>query len=98
MGGCNSFAYILSDTIFGKDAPVTKHQNFDQIKVGDVIWLKNSANGFNHVFVVTEVDSDSNIYRTCEGNVSDTVSWMGWGEISFLSEPECSSTYIYSRY
>lgn len=52
VGGCNSFAAALSDYIFGKNAPVTKHQDFDKLKVGDVIWLKDGAWG--HVVVITD--------------------------------------------
>ena len=45
---CSAFAGALSDYIFGKDAPATEHQNFDDIKVGDVLWMKNSKTGYAH--------------------------------------------------
>ena len=96
MGGCNSFAYILSDTIFGKDAPLTKHQNFDQIKVGDVLWLKRSDNGYNHVMVITSVDGNN--YCACSGNNAGMVTWQNTGSITFLESDIASESYIFSRY
>lgn len=95
-GGCNSFAYIFSDTIFGKDAPLTKHQNFDQLKVGDVLWIKSSDNGYSHVVVIISVDGDN--YHACSGNMGGKVSWEGSGDISFLKSDTASESMIYSRY
>lgn len=54
-GGCNSFAAALSDYIFGKDAPSTMHQDFDQLKVGDIVWMKDSSTGYQHVVLVTDI-------------------------------------------
>lgn len=101
-GGCNSWGYAVSDYLFGKEAPLTKHQNFDQLKVGDVVWMKNSANGYNHVFVITSLTNPywgDDSYSNCSGNSSDKVSWSGHGTYSTLNLPEVASgTYIYSRY
>jgi len=97
-GGCNSFAYILSDTIFGKDAPVTTHQNFDKLKVGDILWRKNSENGYSHLVVVTETDYSTDFYRACSGNSGGEVTWLDYGYPSTYSLPEYSESYIISRY
>ena len=94
--GCNSYAAKLSDYIFGADAPVTVHANYDQLKVGDVVWLKSSATGYDHVIVITEVSGD--FYRACSGNTNGKVTWEDWGYISDLQVPSASSTRIYSRY
>lgn len=99
---CSAFGAAISDSIFGKDAPMTKHQNFDQLKVGDVVWLKNTANGYYHAFVITSLTNPywgSDSYSSCSGNVNGKVSWDGHGTYNTLNLPEVTSgTYIYSRY
>ena len=99
---CSAFGAAISDSIFGVAAPMTKHQNFDQLKVGDVVWMKNTANGYYHGFVITSLTNPyygSDYYSTCSGNVSGKVSWQGQGKYSTFNKPEVSSeTYIYSRY
>ena len=101
-GACNSWGYAVSDYLFGKEAPLTKHQNFDQLKVGDVVWMKNSATNYSHVYVVTSLTNPywgPDAYSICDGNVSGKVSWDGDGRFSTFEKPEVASgTYIYSRY
>ena len=95
-GGCNAFAAMVSDRIYGENAPLYKHQNFDEIKVGDVVWWKNSANDYSHAVVVTgfEVTSKGYPYITdCSGNDGDKVSWNGYGYPENLTS-ECV---VYSR-
>lgn len=97
VGGCNSFAAALSDYIFGKNAPVTKHQDFDKLKVGDVIWLKDGAWG--HVVVITDdypttIDS----YMYTNGNNGGEVWWNRYGYINNWSQRQKAETYVYSRY
>lgn len=101
-GACNSWGYAVSDYLFGKEAPLTKHQNFDQLKVGDVVWAKNSATNYSHVYVVTSLTNPywgEGTYSTCDGNNDNGVSWEGHGRFTTFDKPEVSSgTYIYSRY
>lgn len=101
-GACNSWGYAVSDYLFGKEAPLTKHQNFDQLKVGDVVWMKNSATNYSHVYVVTSLTNPywgEGTYSTCDGNNDNGVSWEGHGRFTTFDKPEVSSgTYIYSRY
>lgn len=101
-GACNSWGYAVSDYLFGKEATLTKHQNFDQLKVGDVVWMKNSATNYSHVYVVTSLTNPywgPDAYSICDGNVSGKVSWDGDGRFSTFEKPEVASgTYIYSRY
>ncbi len=101
-GGCNAFEYACSDYIFGEDAPMTKHQNFDQLKVGDVVYVKNSENGYSHVIVITSMTNPrgAGCYSYCSGNSSGQVSWEGWGRFATLNEPVIanSGSYVYSRY
>ncbi len=93
-GGCLSFAAIMSDTIFGEDAPLTKHSNLANVKIGDVIWKKNSNTGYEHVVVVVGV-TDKVIY-TCSGNMGDMVAWdVTERRIDLAEIPELT---IYTRY
>ena len=99
---CSSFACGLSDYIFGEDAPVTKHQNFDQLKVGDVVWAKNTETGYNHAYVITSLTNPAwgpDAFSICDGNADGKVSWDGRGRFTTFDKPEVASgTYIYSRY
>lgn len=99
---CSAFGAAISDSLFGKGAPVTRHQNFDQLKVGDVVWMKNTANGYYHAFVISSLTNPyygAGYYSSCSGNVSGKVSWEGHGRFTKFDEPEVySETYIYSRY
>lgn len=97
--GCNSFSAGLSDYIFGKNAPVTKHQDFDNIKVGDVIWWKDSSVGWDHVVFVRDVDSTvQGSYVYCNGNSSKKVEWGEFDDINNWSATQKAETYVYSRY
>ena len=101
-GGCNSFAYAISDALFDEQAPVTKHQNFDQLRVGDVVWMKNTKTNYNHVFVVispTAQGRGPTYYTVCDAGGTLGVSWSGNGDRETFKLPEVASdTWIYSRY
>lgn len=97
-GGCNSFAATLSDYIFGKNAPITKHQNFNSIKVGDVVYLKNSETGYSHVVFVTDLQpTTSDSYTYADGN-NPEILWEGYDYRNNWSATQKTETYIYSRY
>ena len=98
IGGCGSFAAGLSDYIFGKDAPSTMHQNFDQLKVGDIIWIKDSSTGYNHIVIVTDVRSADGFFTRCSGNSNGMVQWGGGGQPANWSETRLAETYIFTRY
>ena len=103
---CNSWAYALSDYIFTKSAPVVTHQNFDKIKVGDVVWVRNSKTGYSHVYVATSMESPPGYgpgrFYQCSGNVNGKVSWGDVGALKgyggFESPEIMSVSYVYSRY
>lgn len=97
-GACNSFAYAVSDAIFGEDAPLNKHQNFDDLKVGDVIWVKTATDG-GHVYVVTGEPDAEGYFDACDGNSGGKVSWTSYGNTRIKTNPDYNTTtYIYSRY
>ena len=99
---CSAFGAAISDALFDETAPLSRHQNFSQLKAGDVVWMKNSATNYSHVYVVTSLTNPywgPDAYSICDGNVSGKVSWDGDGRFSTFEKPEVASgTYIYSRY
>lgn len=98
-GGCDSFGAGLSDYIFGKDAPVTEHQDFDHIKVGDVIHMKDSSIGYEHTVLVTDVSRLSEgRFTHGDGNVSKMVQWGRGERLDRWSETKLAETYVYTRY
>ena len=95
-GGCNSFAAALSDYIFGYDAPSAMHQNFDQIKVGDIVWMKDSSTGYQHVVLVTGFGDG--YFKVTNGNSNKTVQWNAGMNVSRWSDTKRAETYVFSRY
>lgn len=97
--GCNSFATAVSDALFGEDAPLVKHQDFDNLKVGDYIWVKPDADG-GHVYVVRSNPDEDGYFDTCDGNAGGQVTWSSSeNTIRIASNPDyAANTYIYSRY
>lgn len=64
---CSAFGAAISDALFDETAPIVRHQNFDQLKVGDVIWVKRVSTGYYHAVVVTSFTlpnfyMESNVY------------------------------------
>ncbi len=94
---CWSFAVSLSDTVFGSKAPIRRHQNFEDLQIGDVVWFKDTSTGYDHAVIVTDVLSN-NSYITAEGNVGGKVMWSQYGYLDDWSESCLAQSYIYSRY
>ena len=69
-----SFAFALSDEIFGDD-PADTHHDADEVMAGDIIYTDNG-----HVYVVLEVHRDKNDeYVDCVGLEDD--KWIEWDNI-----------------
>lgn len=86
--GCAGFAFMLTDAAFG-NAPATKHTDFTNIRVGDII----RQYGDSHSVVVLKVNANS--YTVAEGNMNGTVYW---GREVSKEEAQTMSTYIYTRW
>lgn len=86
--GCIAFAGKVSDTVFGKTAPVKTHTSFDKIKVGDHIRI-----GDVHSVIVLEKKKDSVI--VAEGNYNSSVHW---GREITKRELEAEGFYVDTRY
>ena len=99
VGGCASYAAALSDYIFGKDAPSTTHQNFDQIKVGDIVWIQDSSTGEDHIVLVIDTSGLSEgLFKVTDGNSSDMVHWDAGYNTNRWSDTKRAETYVFSRY
>ena len=86
--GCIAFAGEISDRVFGKNAKVTTHKNFDKIKVGDHIRI-----GDYHSVIVLAKGPDEIL--VAEGNYNSSVHW---GREITKSELKSSGFYVQSRY
>ena len=87
-GGCVSFAFILSDSIFG-DLPASKHTDFSQIKVGDIVRL------YNDIHSVVVLKKEGNIITVAEGNYNSSIHW---GREIDISDSSNGFTYVLTRY
>ena len=97
--GCNSYAYAVSDYVFGEDAPIKAHKSFDTIKVGDVLWSMDGASS-NHVSVITQLFKEYDAFYDISGNVSDKIA-EGLGILSSYldkTNPFAQVSCLYSRY
>ncbi|EOS63870.1 S-layer homology domain-containing protein [Oscillibacter sp. 1-3] len=98
-GKCAGFAACLSDYLFSSDAPLRRHQDYEQLKVGDVIDIRNSANGYKHAVVVISIDRSSGNVYTCSGNSGGEIRWDGYTTFEILNRDTVApNTYVYSRY
>lgn len=87
-GGCVAFAYTLSDSVFG-DLCARKHTDFSQVKVGDIVRLKNDG----HSVIILK--KEDNIITVAEGNYNSSVHW---GRKIDLSDNSYGFTYVLTRY
>ena len=99
--GCNSYAYLLSDWMFGEDAPLVKNTYqgniAGSIKIGDTIWGTDETTGYNHVLVITNINSSS-FEATSGNNGSNTNKTVSWKNIGFLDNSITLEVTVYSRY
>jgi len=86
-GGCHAFALIVSDTVFGRNAPTRRHYDSSDIHVGDIIRMNNNS----HSVVVLEIKGDTIVL--VEGNMNSSIWWGR--EISRLN---LKADYIITRY
>ena len=88
---CQAFAMRMSDAGFGTEPGTTKLYDFsfDQIRVGDLIRIKNDT----HTVIVLEVHDDYVV--VAEGKYSNAVHWGRHLDRSVIMEP---SNYLVTRY
>ncbi|WP_409969023.1 hypothetical protein RFF05_03390 [Bengtsoniella intestinalis] len=75
--GCNSYAYLLRDVLYGTGCePLTTHNDISQVRVGDVVYLKNNTTGDGHWVVVSGTGENTSGYAffySMSGNSNQSV-------------------------
>ena len=88
--GCYAFALLMSDAVFGKKLPYTKHKNLSELKVGDIVNVKNGG----HYVIVLKVQKKS--ITVAEGNYGGRIHWNRKIPVSKLKKDK--RLYILTRY
>ena len=70
---CLGFASMISDRLFGEDAPIRSFRNFDQLRVGDHIRIPDPG----HSMIVIRKKPDAVL--VAEVNREDVTSLIEWG-------------------
>jgi len=77
-GGCNGFAGMVCDLLYGHGAEYTSHSDLSKVKCGDIVHLYNSNSASEHWIVVKSTSTDSEglmKFSACEGNANGKVTW-----------------------
>ena len=78
-GGCNAFAGMVCDLLYGHGAESTSQNDLSKVKCGDIVYLYNSPTDKGHWIVVTGVGVDpitnAMTFTSCEGNADGQVKW-----------------------
>ena len=85
--GCSGFAFMLSDAAFGT-APARRHNNWNNVKTGDIIRINNNS----HSVMVMKVVG--NKFVVAEGNYNHSIHW---GRIITRAQAKNGGTYIMTR-
>ena len=103
-GGCNAWAFMVSDRIWGENTGYRTHSNIDDIRIGDVVLLLDRVTGEKvHYFVVTSNIEMSTIpgfsyerFKSSDGNMGGKVAWGGYYYMGALKSDYTFT--IYTRY
>ena len=93
---CLGYASLISDLLFGYDAPITEFYDFDELRIGDHIRM----GWYEHSMIVTNIDRDTDIITVTEVNADYENCQISWGRQITRSEllgMEGDLTY-YTRY
>lgn len=111
IGQCAGFALLMSNEVFGKNAPLYKIPSVDAIKIGDDVRCRR--NNPHSVFVIDKVNkgeicgydiySDKNYTAQSATITVVECNWDGkcgikWGREISLDELQIEPAYSYSRY
>lgn len=93
---CLGFASLISDLIFGLDAPVTEFYEFDALRIGDHIRLPESE----HSMIVTEIDANADSVTVLEVNADYENCEITWGRTVTRDELYATDSYVqfFTRY
>ena len=93
---CAALAFMVSDDIFGTEATLYSHQNYESIKLGDIIEQKDENGNSVHWAVVNEFGvepSGKRYVTTVSGGPTGKISWT----YTYYPENMDNET-IWSRY
>lgn len=91
---CAKLAYMISDDIFGVEAPIRTHTNYENVKPGDIIECKDENGKTFHWFTISEIDENGK-YRGVGGNASGIILWSETGR---FSASDNDNDVIWTRY
>ena len=89
---CAAFTAIMSDSVFGVDAPATLSNKVCDVKIGDVISFSYTITGvgtYSHRAII--IAKEGNILTTAEGNVDGKVKW---GNQYIITSPTTIDFYL----
>ena len=72
---CLGYASLISDLLFGTDAPVTEFYDFDSLRIGDHVRLV----GNEHSMIVTDIDWETGTLTVTEVNADYENCEISWG-------------------
>lgn len=72
---CLGYASLISDLLFGTDAPVTEFYDFDSLRIGDHVRLV----GNEHSMIVTDIDWETGTLTVTEVNADFENCEISWG-------------------
>ena len=75
---CAKLAFMVSDDIFGTEATLYSHQNYESIKLGDIIEQKDENGNSVHWAVVNKfgvAPSGARYVKTVSGGPTGEISW-----------------------
>lgn len=91
---CLGFASMISDSIFGQGAPIRIHQNWDELKIGDMIRLIQTG----HAVIVTSIDRTNETIQVAECNRDFNTCTIHWGRTVTKQQVESEPYDIVTRY
>ena len=93
---CAKLAYMISDEIFGVDADINSHSNYNSIKIGDIIEERDELGNSVHWSIVNKfgvAPSGRKYVETVSGGPTGKISWT----YAYYLEDMDNET-IWSRY
>lgn len=94
MEQCLGFAALLSDLVFGEDAPVSTFTDYIQLRVGDHIRLELTEHSMTVLMVVEEGITVVECNRDYEHCLISWDRFLSWEELAAYSyEMECITRY-----
>lgn len=101
--GCNSWAYMTRDLLFGKGSMAysISHTDLSAVKTGDIVHLNKVGSGIpSHWIVITGTGTSitgNATFTICEGNSNSQVMWAGTNYVKATSE-ERPDSIVYTFY